>query len=87
MYFVCRCLFLYAAMWNPKLKLMKHCRSPQLPGLLILPMLEFVPSFIQSADVDAPAERGGRWDKKCVNGSFSRHDWDPQNSIEKSAEA
>lgn len=59
MYFVCHCLFLYATTRNPKLRFTKHFRSSQLPGLLVLPTLEFVPSFIHSADIDAPSESAG----------------------------
>lgn len=38
---------------------MKHFHSSQLPGLLVLPMLVFIPSFIHSADIDAPSEKTG----------------------------
>lgn len=55
----CLSLFLYATTCNAKLRFTKHFRSSQLPALLVLPLLEFVPSFIHSSDIDAPLERGG----------------------------
>lgn len=42
---------------------MKHSHSLQLPGLLVLPPLEFVPSFIHSADIDECLERAGVGEK------------------------
>ena len=69
----CLSLFLYATTRNPKLRFTKHFRSSQLPVLLVLLMLAFVPSFVLSADIDAPSERAGVGEK-CMNGSFPRHD-------------
>lgn len=57
-YFVCYCL--YATTCNPKLRLMKHFLSSQLPGLLVLPMLAFIPCpFIQQTLTHLRRGRGG----------------------------
>lgn len=73
-YFGCHCLCLYATLCSPKLRILKHFCSSQLPGLLILPMLKFVLLFIQQTLMHP--KKGQEWEKKCVNRKFPRLDWD-----------
>lgn len=56
----CSSLFKYATMCSPNLRLMKHFRSSQLPGSLVLPTLEFVRSFTHQQTLMHP-QRGLEW--------------------------
>lgn len=64
------CLLLLVC--SPSLRPTKHFCSSQLPGSLVLPMLEFVPSFVHLADAQKGQE-GGRGVVGSFRGSTEPH--------------